>query len=104
MKKRTNYHCATARNNLFGGTLQFVSEKRDRFYASANFTVLAGDWIDFGSFGHKLSLQNALNRGFKALGRIFQVPTASAYCQARQKINSNSRYANNSNEISHLTS
>jgi hypothetical protein len=36
--------------------------------------------------GHKISLQNALNKVFKAFGRIFQVPTASAYCQARQKI------------------
>jgi hypothetical protein len=36
--------------------------------------------------GHKLSLQNALNKFFKSLGRIFQVPSSSAYCQARQKI------------------
>jgi len=36
--------------------------------------------------GHKLSLQNALNKFFKALGKVFQVPTGSAYCQARQKI------------------
>lgn len=36
--------------------------------------------------GHKLSLQNALNKVFKAFGKIFAVPTASAYCQARQKI------------------
>ena len=36
--------------------------------------------------GHKLSLQNALNKVFKSFGKIFQVPTASAYSQARQKI------------------
>ena len=36
--------------------------------------------------GHKLSLQNALNKCFTALGEIFQVPTASAYCHARQKL------------------
>jgi hypothetical protein len=36
--------------------------------------------------GHKLSLQNGLNKVFKALGKVFEVPTASAYCQARQKI------------------
>lgn len=36
--------------------------------------------------GHKLSLQNALNKVFKAFGRIFEVPTASAYSQARQKV------------------
>jgi hypothetical protein len=36
--------------------------------------------------GHKLSLQNALNKFFKSLGRVFQVPSASAYCQSRQKI------------------
>jgi IS4 transposase len=36
--------------------------------------------------GHKLSLQNALNRVFTALGAIFCVPTASAYSQARQKL------------------
>jgi hypothetical protein len=36
--------------------------------------------------GHKLSLQNALNRVFAALGAVFCVPTASAYSQARQKL------------------
>ena len=36
--------------------------------------------------GHKLSLQNALNRVFTALGKVFAVPTDSAYCQARQKL------------------
>ena len=36
--------------------------------------------------GHKLSLQNALNRCFTALGAVFQVPSASAYCHARQKL------------------
>lgn len=36
--------------------------------------------------GHKLSLQNALHKVFKAFGKVFQAPTASAYCQARQKI------------------
>lgn len=33
-----------------------------------------------------MSLQNALNKFFKSLGRIFQVPTGSAYCQSKQKI------------------
>jgi Transposase DDE domain len=37
--------------------------------------------------GHKLSLQNALNKLFSALGKVFSVPTASALCQARQKLN-----------------
>ncbi|MBV9763209.1 MAG: IS4 family transposase [Acidobacteriaceae bacterium] len=36
--------------------------------------------------GHKLSLQNALNKLFTSLGQVFGVPTASAYCQARQKL------------------
>lgn len=36
--------------------------------------------------GHKLSLQNALNKVFTALGRVFQVPTHSAYCHARKKL------------------
>lgn len=36
--------------------------------------------------GHKLSLQNTLNKFFKAIGKIFQVPTGSAYCQGRQKV------------------
>ena len=36
--------------------------------------------------GHKVSLQNALNKFFGALGEVFRVPTASAYCQARQKV------------------
>lgn len=36
--------------------------------------------------GHKFSLQNALNKVFGALGKLRLVPTASAYCQARQKL------------------
>lgn len=36
--------------------------------------------------GHKISLQNALNECFAALGELLRVPTASALCQARQKI------------------
>jgi hypothetical protein len=36
--------------------------------------------------GHKLALQNALNKVFTALGELFSVPTASAYSQARQKL------------------
>jgi len=36
--------------------------------------------------GHKLSLQNALNKCFTALGEVFGVPSASAYCHARQKL------------------
>ncbi len=36
--------------------------------------------------GHKLSLQNALNKCFTALGEVFRVPSASAYCHARQKL------------------
>ena len=36
--------------------------------------------------GHKFSLQNALNKVFETLGKLRQVPTNSALCQARQKI------------------
>jgi Transposase DDE domain len=36
--------------------------------------------------GHKFSLQNALNKVFGALGKLRLAPTASAYCQARQKL------------------
>lgn len=36
--------------------------------------------------GHKRVLQHALNRVFHALGRVSEVPTASAYSQARQKL------------------
>ena len=36
--------------------------------------------------GHKFSLQNALNKVFGALGKLRRVPTASAYCQARQQL------------------
>lgn len=36
--------------------------------------------------GHKFSLQNALNKFFSRLGAVFSTPTASAYCQAKQKI------------------
>jgi len=36
--------------------------------------------------GHKFSLQNALNKVFGALGKLRLAPTASAYSQARQKL------------------
>ena len=36
--------------------------------------------------GHKRALQPALNRVFQALGRVTAVPTASAYSQARHKL------------------
>ena len=36
--------------------------------------------------GHKLSLQNALNKFFSALGEVFATPTASAYSHARRKL------------------
>lgn len=36
--------------------------------------------------GHKLSLQNALNKVFKAINKVLSVPKASAYCHARQKL------------------
>ena len=36
--------------------------------------------------GHKLGLQNALNKVFTDLDEVFTVPTASAYSQARQKL------------------
>lgn len=36
--------------------------------------------------GHKHALPNALNRFFRALGLVTEVPTASAYSQARQKV------------------
>jgi hypothetical protein len=36
--------------------------------------------------GHKFSLQNALNKVFGALGKVFSVPSNSAYSQARQKL------------------
>lgn len=36
--------------------------------------------------GHKVSLQNAVNKFFGALGRVWEVVTASAYSQARQKV------------------
>jgi hypothetical protein len=36
--------------------------------------------------GHKRVLQHALNRVFQALGRVTEVPTASAYSQARHKL------------------
>jgi hypothetical protein len=38
--------------------------------------------------GHKVSLQNALNKFFRVLGRLADVVTASAYSQARQKVQS----------------
>lgn len=36
--------------------------------------------------GHKLSLQTALDKVFAALGQVFQSPTGSAFCHARQKL------------------
>jgi hypothetical protein len=36
--------------------------------------------------GHKVSQQNALNKVFREIDQIEAAPTASAYCQARQKL------------------
>jgi Transposase DDE domain len=36
--------------------------------------------------GHHLPLQNNLNQFYTAMGEVTAVPTASAYCQARQKL------------------
>ena len=36
--------------------------------------------------GHKVSLQNGLNAVFESLKQLRRVPTASAFCQARQKL------------------
>jgi Transposase DDE domain len=36
--------------------------------------------------GHKVSQQNALNKVFRELDQLEATPTASAYCQARQKL------------------
>jgi hypothetical protein len=36
--------------------------------------------------GHKLPIQNALNKVFDSLGKIWTVPSASAYSQARHKL------------------
>jgi len=36
--------------------------------------------------GHKVSMQNALNKFFRVLGQVWRVVTASAYSQARQKV------------------
>ncbi|MBI3250071.1 MAG: IS4 family transposase [Deltaproteobacteria bacterium] len=36
--------------------------------------------------GHQVSMQNALNKCFRVLGHVWRVVTASAYSQARQKV------------------
>jgi len=36
--------------------------------------------------GQKVWLQTAVNKFFSALGRVWEVVTASAYSQARQKV------------------
>lgn len=36
--------------------------------------------------GHKVSQQNAINKVFRELDQLEEAPTASAYCQARQKL------------------
>ena len=36
--------------------------------------------------GHKLALQNALNKTFKEMGKMDRLPTAGAYSQARRKV------------------
>lgn len=36
--------------------------------------------------GSKFSLQNTLNKFFKRLGKVFEVPTDAAYCQAKKKV------------------
>jgi hypothetical protein len=63
----------------------------------ARYRVRAQDWsrqrtltflrvVTLRLTGHKHALQNALNRFFRALGLGAEVPTASAYSQARQKV------------------
>jgi Transposase DDE domain len=63
----------------------------------ARYRVRAQDWsrqrtltflrvVTLMLTGHKHALQNALNRFFRALGLLREVPTASAYSQARQKV------------------
>lgn len=63
----------------------------------ARYRVRAQDWsrqrtltflrvVTLMLTGHKHALQNALNRFFRALGLLSEVPTASAYSQARQKV------------------
>ena len=63
----------------------------------ARYRVRAQDWrrqrtltfLRVGTLrltGHKHALQNALKRVFRALGLLPEVPTASAYSQARQKV------------------
>ena len=36
--------------------------------------------------GWKMSIQNRINRFFHTLGLLGSIPTASAFCQAREKI------------------
>lgn len=63
----------------------------------ARYRVRAQDWsrqrtltflrvVTLRLTGHKHAWQNALNRVFRALGLLPEVPTASAYSQARQKV------------------
>jgi hypothetical protein len=63
----------------------------------ARYRVRAQDWsrqrtltflrvVTLMLTGQKHALQNALNRFFRALGLLSEVPTASAYSQARQKV------------------
>jgi hypothetical protein len=64
---------------------------RDRFRVKAtDFTrVRVLSWpvvIVLMLRGQKVSLQNAVNKFFSAVGRVWEVVTASAYSQARQKV------------------
>lgn len=69
----------------------FAQQTRDRFRKSQN-DFTRKRVLDFAKVvtlmlsGHKFSLQNALNKFFSRLGAVFSTPTASAYCQAKQKV------------------
>jgi hypothetical protein len=69
----------------------FAQQTRDRFRKSQN-DFTRKRVLNFAKVvvimlsGHKFSLQNALNKFFSRLGAVFSTPTASAYCQAKQKV------------------
>jgi hypothetical protein len=77
--------------------VELITTELDDPTTLEKFRVRSGDWtrkanLSFARViwlilqGHHQSLQNNLNDFYKKIGAVQDVPTAAAYCQARQKV------------------
>jgi hypothetical protein len=86
-------------NNLstVARVVELITTELDDPTTLEKFRVRSGDWTRKANLtfarviwlilqGHHQSLQNNLNDFYKKIGAVQDVPTAAAYCQARQKV------------------